>query len=227
MSLKEIRMNALKEDNDLFSYPFRYVSTIITSILIKTEITPIQVTIFHIFLGIISAFLFSIGLYTYTIIASALLIFVFILDCVDGEIARYKKNGSELGIWLDHVSDYIILFMIIASITLGTFKANSESITLSLGLISLMITAIIGVISISRMGEKVKKNKAVKLPFKFKFSKRLHLGVFTPAILFLTIGPLTKQINIMFGIYIFIMFFAMIKVFIHRWNFVKKESEQA
>ncbi|MEK6841471.1 MAG: CDP-alcohol phosphatidyltransferase family protein, partial [Nanoarchaeota archaeon] len=102
MLLKDIRKRALKEDNDIFSYPFRYISTIITSILIKTNITPTQVTVIHLFLGIISALLFLMGRYQYTVLASFLLISSFILDCVDGEIARYKNIKSKFGAWLDH-----------------------------------------------------------------------------------------------------------------------------
>jgi len=225
MSLKEIRKNALKENNDLFSYPFRYISTIITNILVKTEILPIHVTIIHIFIALLSAILFSLGVYGYAIAGSVLLLLAFILDCVDGEIARYKNLGSLLGGWLDHVSDYFILFIVIVGITLGTFRSNEDIKTLILGLISLMIIAIIGVISISRIDAKIKKLKAIKLPFKFKFSKGTHIGVFTPSILILVIGPLTKQINLMFIIYIIIMFIAMIKVFISRWKFIKQESE--
>jgi len=227
MSLKEVRKRVLKEEEDIFAYPFRHISTIITMYLVKTKITPLQITWIHLITGIIAAILFGFGKYNLSIIAFIIYLISMILDMVDGEIARYKNIRSEVSIWLDHVSDNILLFLIIVGITIGTFSINKNALVLILALIALLITASMGVINISkRTSEKMKQEKAIRLPISFKYSKKIHVGIFVLSSLLLTIGPLIKNVELVLIIYIIINFFAMIKSFIHRIKLIKKEFNE-
>lgn len=227
MSLKEVRKKSLKEDNDIFSYPLRYISTIITMILVKTRVTPLQVTITHIIIGIIAAISFSLGSYRWIIIASILYLISVILDMVDGEIARYKGIRSEISVWIDHVSDNFLLFLIITGIVTGEFVTKNDSFILILGIISILITATAGVINISkRANEKIIQKKTIRLPIKFKYSKKVHVGIFVFSSLILIIGSLIKEVKIMLIVYIIINFLAMVIAFIRRINLIKKEFDE-
>jgi phosphatidylglycerophosphate synthase len=224
--LKKVRKKTFKKSNDIFSYPFRYISTMITTLLINTKITPLQVTWTHLIIGLMAAFLFSFGGNVLTIVAVLLFILAYILDLVDGELARYKKIRSEVSIWLDHVGDYILLFFVLAGIVIGNFRFSQDGLILILSLIALTLIASVGVITISKKTDRIKKIKAIILPFKFKFSKRLHLGIFTISFLLFIIGALTQKVKIMLIFYIIITFFAMIRAFFHRLNFIKEEFNE-
>lgn len=124
--------------NGLFNYfrvrIWRVPSIYITKLLLYTPITPNQVTMLMIFIGFIVTYLFSLGSYWSAIIGVLLLEFVYILDAVDGEIARYKKQTSVVGIFLDlmvHVSNVSIIFI---GITIGLYRLNPSLEIVALGL---------------------------------------------------------------------------------------------
>ena len=226
MSLKKVRKKALKEDNDLFSYPFRFISTIITKWLLKTKITPTQVTIVHVIIGIIASILFGFGKYNLTVIASIAFTMSYILDLVDGEIARYKGITSKIGGWLDHITDHMLLLFAIAGIALGNFGNTNDSEILILALFASIFTAVVAIIVMSKVIDpKLNQLKAVRLPFGFKMSKKIHLGSFTISFLVLIIGALLKQEKIMFYIYIIMIVLMVIKAFTHRIRLMQMDFE--
>lgn len=51
----------------------------------------------------------------------------FILDCADGNLARYKKIFSPFGTWLDQISDKVKDFLIIFSITYHYARVNEKA----------------------------------------------------------------------------------------------------
>ena len=217
MSLKEVRKKAIKDDTDIFYYPIRYISTIITMFLVKTNVTPLQVTWVHFIIGTIAAILFGFGNYGLAIFAFCLFFLSIVLDMVDGEIARYKEIRSEVSVWLDHISDYILIFLLITGITVGDFIVNQDVSTVFLALIALVITGSGGVINISkRTFEKIKQAKAIRLPLKFKYAKKVHVGISVLSSLILITGPVIKEVKIIFIIYIAINSFATIRSFFHK-----------
>ena len=100
MLLKKLKNRILQRKQDGYNMPFyeeyiiRPLSFPITNLLLKTKITPNQVTIFSNFLIIVSSYLYYLD---YKYLSISLIFFYFILDCVDGEIAREKNLKSEKG----------------------------------------------------------------------------------------------------------------------------------
>jgi len=87
---------------------FRYLSfLLVTKILWNTKITPNQITIFRVFLFLISFYLFLQNNYLY-IFGFILFQIAELLDSTDGDIARYKNLRSSLGIWLEVFFDAIL-----------------------------------------------------------------------------------------------------------------------
>ncbi len=83
----------------------RAFSKPLTAALLKTPLTPNQITLLSLGFGILAGILFSKGLYGFSIAAAASYPLAMILDNCDGEVARAKNMRSELGGWLDVLAD--------------------------------------------------------------------------------------------------------------------------
>ncbi|POX48977.1 hypothetical protein C3489_25735 [Streptomyces sp. Ru71] len=78
-------------------------------------ITPNRVTWAALFIGLASAGFFLKGDTQSLLIGALLYHLSFILDCIDGKLARLKGNGTVFGGWLDYVFDRIrVLFCALA-----------------------------------------------------------------------------------------------------------------
>ena len=94
----------------------------IVNILKNTWVTPDQVTYISIFIGLISAYIFSLGTPWSFFLAGIVLELVLILDCVDGQLARVKKCASDWGRLLDGIAGYIIYLAVLGGIMIGLGK---------------------------------------------------------------------------------------------------------
>ena len=112
------------------------IAASIVQALKDTRITPNQVTHTSIFVGLVSAYTFSLGTLQAFFFAGILLEVVLILDCVDGQLARAKKCSSDWGRLLDGIAGYIIYLAVLAGIMISLDK---EHMTLALfGLITIL-----------------------------------------------------------------------------------------
>jgi len=96
--------NAQKKsyDEEFFAQRFyRPLSRRITKIVVRTPLTPNQITVFGSILGIVAAFLFSRADYLLGLVGIILMHLSNVFDCVDGEVARFKGLESKIGGWLD------------------------------------------------------------------------------------------------------------------------------
>ena len=71
----------------------------------RRGLTPNQVTTASIVLGVLSAACFATGERGGLVAGAVLLQIAFTTDCVDGQLARYTRQFSELGAWLDATFD--------------------------------------------------------------------------------------------------------------------------
>lgn len=81
-----------------------------------TNIKPYIVTFISLGISIFSAYCFYVGNY---LIAAILFQFSVVLDCVDGYIARIKKNGSVFGMIFDAYSDIIRVVLNVLALIIG------------------------------------------------------------------------------------------------------------
>jgi len=103
-------------DGQVDTYMNRKVSRHITRWLLRTPLTPNQVTVLSCLVGILGALCFFPGGYWGPVLGALLLQFSVVLDCCDGEIARVKFMESPLGDWLDIVCDTIVSIAIFLGI---------------------------------------------------------------------------------------------------------------
>ncbi len=119
-------------------YIIRKISGFITDLLVKTPITPNQVTIISLILGIVSAAFFSHGAHTYTIIAGVFYFVSTVFDQCDGEVARFKHMTSDFGKTFDIIVDSIVNATITIGITIAIYKTNGSGLTIIAGLLAMM-----------------------------------------------------------------------------------------
>ena len=89
-------------------------------------ISPNLVTTSSLLLCLVAGIFISIGSTTFLLISSALIQLVFILDCLDGQLARYRKQSTNFGAWYDRVTDRVKDFLIYFSIALGHFNIYKD-----------------------------------------------------------------------------------------------------
>lgn len=80
----------------------------ITRVLSATSVTPNQVTIVSILVGLGAAAMLMGGSYTWVALAGVALEVQSILDSCDGELARLRFQYSKIGQWLDNIGDDIV-----------------------------------------------------------------------------------------------------------------------
>lgn len=121
-------------DEFFFKYFYRHLSLPFLKILIKTSISPTQVTCISIFLGFIAAGMFFLAEYKFLVAGVVFLNLALILDKVDGQIARLKNQTSAWGAWIDAVGDTLTISLYFLFLTLGVYFQSRNPGILIVGL---------------------------------------------------------------------------------------------
>ncbi len=125
-----LRLKLANRANDGFFSVFflRRVSKLLTWASVKVGATPNQVTLASFAIGLYAAYLFAQG-DTWSLIGGAILLQAsIIVDCVDGEIARYTRKFSELGAWLDAITDRVKEYAVFLGLAYGAFVQNGQNL---------------------------------------------------------------------------------------------------
>jgi hypothetical protein len=114
---------ALKKSVELdgfVSFHFmRPISQQISRLLLDTPVSPNMVTMAVLFSGILQAFVAARGGYAAGAIAGLIYWFGTVVDCVDGELARLRLQGSKIGEWLDTIADDVTTYGLLAGLGWG------------------------------------------------------------------------------------------------------------
>ncbi len=102
-------------------------------LLVHTPVTPNQVTLACMVIGLSAAWFFSTGSHQDAILAAGLFVICTIVDCVDGDIARALFKESRLGKWLDITADQVVHVSLFVAIAVGLSRAGSDAPVLALG----------------------------------------------------------------------------------------------
>ncbi len=114
-------------------YIIRKISGFVTGLIVKTPVTPNQVTIVSLIIGIAAAVFFSHGAHTYTIIAGVLYFVSTVFDQCDGEVARLKHMETEFGWKLDIIVDAIVNAVIVIGITIAVYTKIGSVLVIIVG----------------------------------------------------------------------------------------------
>jgi len=110
-------MTEIEEFLDLFFY--RPLALVLVKIIYPTNITPNQLTITAIFVGVASGCVYATGLPNSCIYGAILFMLYNIIDCSDGQLARLKKNGSHAGRIIDGIADYLATAAVFIGLGIG------------------------------------------------------------------------------------------------------------
>jgi len=107
------RKFVIKYSDFISNYFYQQITFLITKSIYKTDITPNQITLLSLLFGFFSA----ISIYYHQLIIGVIFLNIsFIMDCLDGQIARVKNMQSAFGMWLDNTSDRVVENIVILAI---------------------------------------------------------------------------------------------------------------
>ncbi|MFZ1979298.1 MAG: CDP-alcohol phosphatidyltransferase family protein [Bacteroidota bacterium] len=113
-SLKHIEA---EEPLDLYFY--RIISFLFVKIILPFPITPNQISIAALAMGLMSAVFYAFGTREAFIIAAVFYAMYYLFDLSDGQVARLKKNGTRIGRIVDGIADYVTHVSIYIGLGIG------------------------------------------------------------------------------------------------------------
>lgn len=125
----------------------------------RTRWTPNQLTVSSLVLGMASAA----SLATNHLVIGAVLFYLsFMVDCVDGKIARLKGTGTPFGLWLDYVGDRVRVVFCAAGLAFGQYSLTGDVnyILLGAGVAVLDLFRYVNAPQMKRVREAIREAKA-------------------------------------------------------------------
>lgn len=93
------------EDGFVATFVHRPLSRRLAPVAVRLGLTPNQVTLGSVVVGLAAAATFALGGRGWLVVGAVLLQLSLVIDCVDGDVARYRRMFSPLGAWLDASTD--------------------------------------------------------------------------------------------------------------------------
>ena len=91
-------------------------------------ITPNLLTMGAFLLGFVAAYCFLQGDYPWLVAGAVIFHISFVLDCMDGKIARLKGTGSVFGAWLDYVFDRLRVVTCAVALMVGQYNRTDDEL---------------------------------------------------------------------------------------------------
>ena len=143
-SNKELRQTVSKQSTKGFLNPLcDFLAFYPAKIFLYLPFNPVQITVIWILIKIVTALLMTTGNYLLTIIALTVFQLASILDGVDGIVARYRKDYSYNGIYLDYVGHYFCNSLLLICLAIGTYQSTGKALILlvsALGVFSYLLS---------------------------------------------------------------------------------------
>jgi CDP-L-myo-inositol myo-inositolphosphotransferase len=116
----------------------RPLSKRISRHLVRTSITPNQISLFCFGVSALAAGLFAMGGHLLLALGAVLAQFASVIDGCDGEVARLKLRESSFGGWFDAVLDRYADAILLFGLTWHAFVAHDASIVLIVGFLAIV-----------------------------------------------------------------------------------------
>lgn len=123
----------------------RRISIPISRRLARTSITPNQISVFNLLVGISSAGLAATGEPRQVLWSGVLFQLASILDGCDGEVAKLKRQATPQGAWVDTLTDNLSYVAYCLGVTVGLYRRVGAPVILVVGSIATLaiITALV------------------------------------------------------------------------------------
>jgi phosphatidylglycerophosphate synthase len=130
----------------------------------RRGLTPNQVTLISIALGLAAAASFATGTRAGSVAGAVLIYFAFVFDCVDGQLARYARKFGVLGAWLDATFDRFKEYVVFAGLAIGATVAGQGDVW-TLALVALALQSVRHLLDFAYgAGHRRRRRKTVPLP---------------------------------------------------------------
>ena len=118
---------ANRPDDGFYStFVLRRASKPVTALALRLRLTPNQISVFSLGVGLAAALCFATGSW-WGLLAGALLMQAsLIIDCVDGEVARFTRSFSDLGAWIDASTDRVKEYAAYAGLAAGSVRTGHD-----------------------------------------------------------------------------------------------------
>jgi 1L-myo-inositol 1-phosphate cytidylyltransferase / CDP-L-myo-inositol myo-inositolphosphotransferase len=137
-----------KDTDGFFARHFdRRISGAISRQLLKTPITPNQITVFVTLLGIVGGGLLAQPGYGVKVLGAVIFLMTSILDGCDGEVARAKKMTSRLGGWLDLWGDNVVHVAVFYGLGVGLARDTGNPVFVRLGFLAVIGTVVSAILA--------------------------------------------------------------------------------
>lgn len=121
----DVNVHLVQYSNNIY----RPIAKYIVKYLSETRITPNQISLASLMIGILSAVLFSFNHRGVMFVAIVVLHLSILLDFVDGGVARQKGMTSIRGAWLDSIFDRLIDPLLFLGISCGIYLSSGKPLT--------------------------------------------------------------------------------------------------
>lgn len=113
------------DQDGLISHTFiRPFARVVMKALLDTPVTPNQITMAALVSGVVAGALAATGGYLDGVLAGAIFFIGAAVDCIDGDIARLRIEGSRRGEWLDSLADDVSTTAMLAGVGLGVWASG-------------------------------------------------------------------------------------------------------
>ena len=205
-----------------------------TWLLLHTPITANQVTVVSITVVSVAPWFFAKGEANTFLIGSMLLQFWYLIDHIDGQIARYRKQESITGVFLDFISHYFPHLLIFPFISIGLFRNEQDLIYMYMGILTGAFLTLINLIfdckyksffwGVSKYGytriniecgeEKIVKAKGIARVLFSWLYKGCEIHVIINILLFLSIFLSTTCLDFEGSIKVLLISYALLSAFV-------------
>ncbi len=179
----------------------RRLSIRVTYLLRNTFVTPNMVTTASliIFLAGVPFFIIGYNNIIMMIIGVVITQFAYVLDCSDGELARYKSMTSPLGAWLDSVFDRIKESAVFFAMTLNVYLKTQDYRIIFVGFAAFINVIIAGYITDTKVSLNLKKTDSIAA-----IGKKYLIGLVEIVVFGVAITALFNKFEIMLLVFCFL-----------------------
>lgn len=143
------RLAWASRSNDGFysTFVLRPLSRRVTGWALPRGISPNAITLVSLAIGLCAAAAFATGARIGLMVGALLLQASLVADCVDGEIARYRRRFTSRGAWLDGSTDRVKEYAVYAGLAIGAARSGSDVWILATAVMALQVFAHLGAFS--------------------------------------------------------------------------------
>lgn len=143
ISITDIQKKRKKSYQESYLFDFsRWWSLPFTWIFANTSISPNAISLGSFVLTLIACGYIMTGNVWDIFVGGVILWFSFILDLVDGEVARIKKLQSDFGAWFDGVFDRVGDVILFTAITVALFRQTPTALVVLFGALATASTTL-------------------------------------------------------------------------------------